>query len=52
MAVELTLAQWISLAGGALISWLLLNWISTPSPKKFTVKVPEGNETDDQHGEY
>lgn len=43
MAVDLTLAQWTAVGVGALVSWVLLNWFSTPSPKKFTVKAPEGN---------
>jgi hypothetical protein len=43
MAVELTVSQWASVGFGALFSWFLLNWLSTPSPKKFTVPAPEGN---------
>ncbi|RCH82326.1 Meiotic Sister-Chromatid recombination aldehyde dehydrogenase, partial [Rhizopus stolonifer] len=41
MALELSLSQWASLGLGALVSWFLLNWLTTPSPKKFTVPVPE-----------
>lgn len=39
----MSLTQWMALGSGAIVSWFIFNWISTPSPKKFTVKAPEGN---------
>ncbi|KAI8988402.1 Aldehyde/histidinol dehydrogenase [Mycotypha africana] len=41
MALDFTTTQWITIGAGAIVSWLLLKWITSPSPKKFTVKVPE-----------
>ncbi|KAI8380271.1 Aldehyde/histidinol dehydrogenase [Blakeslea trispora] len=41
MAVDLTFTQWASVGLGAFVSWFIFNWLSTPSPKKFTVPVPE-----------
>ncbi|KAI7890561.1 Aldehyde/histidinol dehydrogenase [Mucor mucedo] len=41
MESETTTAQWLAIGAGAFISWLVFNWISTPSPKKFTVEAPE-----------
>ncbi|CAO3655978.1 unnamed protein product [Mucor fragilis] len=41
MALDMTLSQWATVGLGALVSWFLLNWFSTPSPKKFTVNAPE-----------
>lgn len=43
MSFEVTYSQWAAVGVGAFVSWFIFNWISTPSPKKFTVKVPEGN---------
>lgn len=43
MSFEVTYSQWAAVGLGAFVSWFIFNWISTPSPKKFTVKVPEGN---------
>ncbi|GAA5806460.1 Aldehyde/histidinol dehydrogenase [Helicostylum pulchrum] len=39
--MEMSLTQWMALGSGAIVSWFIFNWISTPSPKKFTVKAPE-----------
>lgn len=41
MSFEVTYSQWAAVGLGAFVSWFIFNWISTPSPKKFTVKVPE-----------
>ncbi|KAI9477810.1 MAG: Aldehyde/histidinol dehydrogenase [Benjaminiella poitrasii] len=41
MGLELTLTQWATIGLGAVVSYLILNWLSTPAPKKFTVKAPE-----------
>lgn len=40
---DMSMSQWAALGVGALVSWFIFNWISNPSPKKFTVPVPEGN---------
>jgi hypothetical protein len=43
MSSETTSAQWLAIGAGAFISWIFFKWISSTSPKKFTVEAPEGN---------
>jgi hypothetical protein len=40
---EASVIQWVVLGVGALVSYFVMNWLSTPSPKKFVVDVPEGS---------
>ncbi|KAI9249508.1 Aldehyde/histidinol dehydrogenase [Phascolomyces articulosus] len=37
---ELTITQWSTIGLGALVSWLVLSWISSPKTKKFKVEPP------------
>ncbi|ORX43171.1 Aldedh-domain-containing protein [Hesseltinella vesiculosa] len=37
---EFSPQQWLTLAVGALTSWLFLSWLSRPGPQKFTVEPP------------
>ncbi|KAI9318753.1 Aldehyde/histidinol dehydrogenase [Dichotomocladium elegans] len=37
---DLPISQWGTLAIGALVSWLVITWLSQPKAKKFTVPVP------------